>query len=253
MVIQKHIKEITPGGEQLVDLRCENCGEIIPANGINQDQRLARCQTCDSLFSIEEMAFEKRRRGFPIFLVPDGTDVLKLPDSLEISTSWLRASRKDKLKFDFIFTTFFSLVSFVAFFAGMLAGSWLFIIFCAFFVVASLILLYMFLGNLVNRTIIRVDEQFLSIRHSPLKFIAWREHKIVKTTVRQLFVREYNSNRTVNNVPQKTFGIYIQTADQKDIRILEDMNRETSLFLEQELEEYLGIPDKQVPGEIGKA
>lgn len=250
--MDKENTPITLAKEEQVDVYCAFCNEPINSSNINVKDSLAKCNACNSVFSLEEAAFEKRRRGYPIFFVPEGTEVLKLFSSLEITTSWLRSSKKDKFKFDFIFATIFSIVSSVAFFGGLLAGSALLSIFSSFFLVASLILLYLFLANLINKTVIRIEEETLSIQHKPLKFISWKNRRIPLKTIRQLFVKEYNSNRSVNNEPLKAYGLYILTGEDKEIKIIEDMNKETSLYIEQEIEEFLTIPDQRIRGELEK-
>ena len=237
---------------ELFEVECNQCGKKIESNNINIDTSLAKCEQCSSIFSIEETAFEKRRRGHPIFLVPDGTDMLKLITKMEISTSWLKSSKKDKIKFDFIMAFTFSFISTIAVTAGILGSSLFVILIASIFMVISVFLTYNFLANLINKTIIKIENKILSITHTPLKLFTQKQHNIPVDQIKQLYVKEYTTNRSVNDVPLKAFGIYLKQSRGEEIKLIDEMNRETSLYLEQEIEEFINIKDKAIEGEIEK-
>lgn len=251
--MEKEAKTIRLEKELHLEYFCEECGKLIDASQVNVASSVAKCENCNSLFSLEESAFEKRRRGNPIFLVPEGTEVLKLITSLEISTSWLRASKRDKLKFDFFMALIFGIVSPPALFMGLMAGSILFSIIGVIFVIAAIFLIYAFLANLVNKSYIKIEEEQLTITHRPLKLFTRMDQKIALDKIDQLFVKEYVTNRKVNNVPLKAFGLFLKLKNGKSIKIIDEMNKETSLYIEQEIEEFLGIHDKKMKGEIPRS
>lgn len=243
---------ITLTKEAELHVMCEKCNEPIPPTGFNISNSVAKCSNCGSIYSISESEFEKRRSGHPIFLVPDGTEVLKLITSLEIITSWLRASKKDKINFDFIFAAIFGTMSSLGLGVGIFTASLMISLIALVFVLASFVLLYIFIANLLNKTHIKISDKTLKISHKPLRFISWKEHNIPLDSIEQLFVKEYQTNRTVNNVPLKAFGLFLKKKDGKELKIMEDMNKETSLYIEQEIEEFLKISNKKMIGEINK-
>ena len=243
---------ITLTKEAEMQVMCAECNEPIPPSGLNISNSIAKCTNCGSIYSISESEFEKRRSGHPIFLVPDGTEVLRLITSLEITTSWLRASKRDKINFDFIFAAIFGIFSTLGLGVGIFTASLIISLIALVFVVASSVLLYVFIANFVNKTHINISEKFLKISHKPLRFISWKEHNIPLDSIEQLYVKEYQTNRTVNNVPLKAFGLFLKKKGGEELKIMEDMNKETSLYIEQEIEEFLDISNKKMIGEIDK-
>ena len=237
---------------ELFEVECNLCGKKIESNNVNIDTSLAKCEQCSSIFSIKETAFEERRRGHPIFLVPDGTEMLKLITKMEISTSWLKASKKDKIKFDFIMTFTFGFISTLALTAGFLGSSIFVVLMASFFMLISIFLTYNFLANLINKTIIKIENKVLSITHTPLKLLGQKQHNIPVDQIKQLYVKEYMTNRSVNDVRLKAYGIYLKHSNGEEIKLIDEMNRETSLYLEQEIEEFISIKDKAIEGEINK-
>ncbi len=236
----------------IFEVECIQCGGKIESDNVNIDTSLAKCKNCSSIFSIEETAFEKRRRGHPIFLVPDGTEILKLITKMEISTSWLKASKKDKIKFDFIMAFTFGFISTIMLTVGILDASLFVILISSIFMLISIFLTYNFLANLINRTIIKIENKTLKITHTPLKLFTQKQHNIPVDQIKQLYVKEHTTNRSVNNVPLKAFGIYLEQSNGEEIKLIDEMNRETSLYLEQEIEEFIKIKDKAIEGEIDK-
>jgi len=232
-------------------MACITCGEknYFNENEIN-DVLNTNCDNFKGIFSTEDTEFEKRRMGHPIYLVPDGTDVLKLITSFEISTSWFRAAKKDKIKFDFIFASSFGIISTLGLIAGIYSLSLFVVMFSLFFFIGAILLNYIFLANLINKTYITITENELQIRHKPLKFLSWKQHNIQIDEIKQLYIKEYETNRTVNNKPLLAYGLYLKKNKGDELRILEDMNRETSRYIEQEIEEFLHITDVSVSGEI---
>ena len=243
---------ITLTKEAELQVMCEKCNEPIPPTGFNISNSVAKCSNCGSIYSISESEFEKRRSGHPIFLVPDGTEVLKLITSLEIITSWLRASKRDKIKFDFIFAAIFGIFSSMGLGVGIFSASFIISLIALVFVLASFVLLYIFIADLVNKTHIKISDKTLTISHKPLRFMNWKRHNISLDSIEQLYVKEYQTNRTVNNVVLKAFGLYLKKKDGKELKIMEDMNKDTSLYIEQEIEEFLEISNKKMLGEIDK-
>lgn len=250
--MEKETKTITLHKDLQLEYYCEECNKIIDPTEVNIKNSMAKCKDCNSLFSLEEEEFEKRRRGHPIFLVPEGTEVLKLITNLEISSSWLRATKKDRLKFDFIMATAFGLISPGALILGLMSKSILLSFVGVVFVIAALLMAYVVLANILNKTYVIIEEDYLTISHKPLKIFTVKNHKIAIDNIDQLFVAEYATNRSVNKVALKAFGLFIKLKNGKKIKIIDEMNKETSLYIEQEIEEFLEIKDTKMKREISR-
>ncbi|WP_020534570.1 hypothetical protein [Lewinella cohaerens] len=98
----------------------------------------------------------------------------------------------------------------------------------------------------VNKTLIRADQRTLSVKHTPLPWP--RGNKEIKVRdLQQLFVREKTGNKG-----HKYHVLSAQLMDGKSVTLLPNVSStpEELLHLERSIEDYLGIPDQPVIGEI---
>jgi len=109
----------------------------------------------------------------------------------------------------------------------------------------GIILTYITLAGFVNRTVISFDRQNLTVRHRPLPW--WGNRTIPMREIDQIFTRK--SNVKVNNAP--TYDLcYIQSGAKKPKKLLSGLDSpDTARFIEQQVENWLNITDRPVPGE----
>lgn len=114
-------------------------------------------------------------------------------------------------------------------------------------VAAGIGITYYTLTGYVNKTVIDVDVNFLTIKHGPLPMGS--NKKISSRALRQLYCtrREYFSP-LLNDYA--TCDVHAITDDPKNIKLLDDLSREQALFIEREVEKFLNIEDRRVKGEI---
>ncbi len=110
-------------------------------------------------------------------------------------------------------------------------------------------LTYFTLAGYVNKTFVRVNYEKISVRHKPLPYLG---HKTVQTRdVKQLYSKEKISRSSKNT--SVTYEVHALTHGGKSIKLVPYMeSSEQALFVEQEIERYLGIKDKPVRGEINR-
>lgn len=99
----------------------------------------------------------------------------------------------------------------------------------------------------VNRTHVVFNPQRITIRHKPLPWLGNRE--INAQNLKQLYskVTYANNGRSVH------YSVHALTKDGRNVEILGGLdNGEQALYIEQEIENYLGIKDAPVRGEIGR-
>jgi len=88
-----------------ITISCDNCGNDIPAQNFNINSSLAKCDSCDTLFTLKDDSFFNNDRvGRPEMIMPEGTDVLTLHDSLDIRLDWLKSNPRSSLGFLTFFT-----------------------------------------------------------------------------------------------------------------------------------------------------
>jgi len=88
-----------------LDLTCPSCNNQIDPNNVNINSTLAKCNHCDSILFLEdEEFFGRKARNRPEMMIPEGTEVLHLPSSLDIRTKWSRGRSKGGSLFLVFFT-----------------------------------------------------------------------------------------------------------------------------------------------------
>jgi len=110
-------------------------------------------------------------------------------------------------------------------------------------------LAYYVLSMFVNKTDIYVTDKDITISSTPLKNPFTKDEVIPTKNIKQLYVTRYVSS-TTNGVPNYAYALYAITNSNKRVPLIKGMNKETQLYLEQEIENFLDIEDERVRGEI---
>ena len=109
-------------------------------------------------------------------------------------------------------------------------------------------LIYYVVAGWLNRTHIFVSRGKIAVRHRPIPWLGNKELKA--SNVRQLYVKEkfLRSRRG----PYVTYQVHALTRTRRNIKLVSGLETsEQALYIEQEIEKYLGIEDIPVEGEIG--
>lgn len=233
-----------------LDLTCTVCAnEIDPAN-VNINNTLAKCNHCGSLhFLDDEEFFGRRKRNRPEMMIPAGTEVLHLPSSLDIRTNWSRNKSKGGMWFLVLFTIMWNMAIWPFAMSNILSGAIISVLPMALHLAAGLGMAYYVLSMFINKTDIYVTDQDITISSSPLKNPFTRDEVIPAKKIKQLYVTRYVSS-TTNGVANYAYALYAISKSNKRIPLIKGMNKETQLYLEQEIENFLEIEDEKVRGEI---
>jgi hypothetical protein len=107
-------------------------------------------------------------------------------------------------------------------------------------------LAYYTLAGYLNKTVIEVGFDSLTIKHGPL--LTWGNRKISPRELKQLYVKEDGYSR---GGQVTSYAVHAIMSDQKNIKLLEGLDTsEQALFIEQEIEKFVRIEDRPVKGEI---
>ena len=234
-----------------LSLLCESCGTAIEGDNININSSLAKCGNCNTVFAIREDHFFKEERvGRPEMIMPEGTDVLELSDSLDIRLDWLKSHPRGTLGFLTIFAVFWNVILAIIAGGAIFAGAFESIAFMSVHLLVGLGLIYYLATVYLNYTDIIVTDSYIEIDHRPVKNPFIRKKRIRSEEIDQLFVSKYVAS-TTNNVPNYAYALYaILKTNRRKVQLVKGMNRETQLYLEQEIERYLHIKDRHVQGSI---
>ncbi len=244
----KYRQKIQLGKSDRLDLVCDACGAQIDGANININSSLAKCGSCNTVFAInDDHFFHHDRKGRPEMIMPEGTDVLELNDSLDIRLNWLKAHPQGALGFLTFFAIFWN-----GFLAFMVMSTSIGVSFLSIHLLVGLGLIYYLATIYLNYTDVIVNESYIEIDHRPIKNPFVRSKRIESDDIDQLYVTKYVSSRTNGN-PNYAYGLYaILKTNGKKINLVKGMNKETQLYLEQEIERYLKIKDRPVSNAISE-
>jgi hypothetical protein len=224
---------------------CPNCHHPAQANDINIQDKLAKCSSCHEVFSFQHtlqsllnqtQQIEKKKLGrqkdIDIFEFKGelSISIINFTDSLALITLILS-----------VITGFGIIVS--ATDHGMSAAMP--------FIISTILLViftvYRFIGYKNNKTYIDIDDQYLYIRNRPKNF---QKDKIYnRSNIQQIYQKVYGGHPD-SSPYYHVWMIYDGTEGEEHIKITPYLrSRSRALYLEQELENYLGITDESVPEE----
>ncbi len=235
--------------DPFIHIHCKNCDEPIPTENINLNKTLAKCDHCNALFSFDDEIFFENRRGRPEFIMPEGTEVLELLSSLEIELSWFKSMKRSNIAFEVFFTVFWNFIVLTMLVAMLFAGGGIGILFLSVHLIVGLSLAYRLFSKFFNKTLIKISNRKINIEHAPFKLFMPKDTEIHSDDIAQLYVSEYFTGSSQNGKKLTSYGLYVILKSGKKIRIIKNCNKETALYLEQEIERYLKIEDKPVSGE----
>ncbi len=228
-------------------LNCPYCGSQISVEHINLDRLIAKCAGCNAVFSFEGTIDapgiqQPKRLDVPM---PNGIAVANNGYDLTIIRRWF------SLKY--IFLTFFCLIwdGFLLFWYSMALsqGVWIMALFATGHAAIGVFLTYTVIAGYFNRTTINVSRVALAVSHGPLP---WPGRKQLDSAgIRQMYCKE-QIHRGKNST-NYTYEVHVALNTGKDEKLVTGLeNSEQALYLEQEIERFLGIKDQPVRGEFGR-
>jgi hypothetical protein len=111
-------------------------------------------------------------------------------------------------------------------------------------VAAGLAILYIAIAFLANSTTVAIASGQISVRHAP---VPWPGNRTLHTTeVRQLFCCERRGRKG-----SRSYDVMARLTSDREVSLLAGLSTEREArFLEQRIEERLGLPDTPVAGEL---
>lgn len=245
---------------QLADIGCKNCGRPIPARDLDMRHALAKCLACGSAFSFAHWLPTSERTDAvaarPKVEMPRGFDVEDDFGDFVIRRRWFHPA---------LFFLLFFCVAWDSFLIGwyVIAGSVLgelfdggpgaifglfFLIFPLGHVAVGVGLTYTVAAGFLNTTTIRIADGRLSVRHAPLPW--GKEESFPVADIDQLFCTSWTPVRRRHNASNFNYSVQAVRTDGVKFKVLGAINDlDHALFIEQSLEDHLGLVDRRVAGE----
>jgi hypothetical protein len=225
---------------------CPRCGSQILAEDANLDTLVARCRQCQEVFNFADQV-GARPAAKPVYRAPrpGGVAMEDLVDRRRLSWAWFR--------WPVLFMVLFCVVwdSFLVFWYSIALGGnapWIMSVFPLLHVAVGVGITYLTLAMLFNRTRVEVGTDGLSVRHGP---VPWAGNVTLDPgEIRQLYC-DQTQNRNRRGYPNTTFNVNAVLTDDRRVKLLGGLDdRGLALFVEQQVEEWLGLPNEHVPGEL---
>lgn len=249
-----------------MEINCTTCGVRIPAEDMNLERMVAKCRICNTVFGVaDQLATEPapvhRRRpfvGLPerMKIVVDEREVRDAdayrtkPEErgdLVITRRWFEPAKHLPGILFCVFWDGFLANWYRMLWSGSTSPGIGFYVFPLIHVTVGLGLTYAVIAGLCNTTQVGIRGGDFFVRHGP---IPWRGNRTVPAqSITQLFVEEKVSRSNDSETRKYDLSAILDGGER--MALVAGLPKvEQALFLEQALEERLGIVDVAVAGEI---
>ncbi|MBN1498566.1 MAG: hypothetical protein JW982_00285 [Spirochaetes bacterium] len=242
------IREITEKILSLAKITCPNCNTGITLDNYSKEEKMFKCPNCSSIFA----AGSTLQRNTGTSFAPRSE--IAMPGKISISHSegyYIITRKWFGLKFIVLlfFTLFWDGFMIVWHFISISTGQYVMSAFGLIHTAAGLFITYLTVTGLINKTDIKIGRGKIIIRHRPLWWPGSREYSAAMFD--QFFSTEKISHS--KNGTTYTYELKGRTYDGSVIKIVGGLeNSNQALFLEQKMENFLGITDSPVSGEISR-
>ncbi|MBN1427015.1 MAG: hypothetical protein JXB07_01440 [Anaerolineae bacterium] len=228
-----------------MQVKCKHCGQDIPAEDINLERLMAKCRSCNAVFSIEDQVDGEAASGFTRQEVPKpkGFKVEDEMGTLKIIRPWFGLVT--------IPLTFFCLFwnGFMAFWFGTAITQriWIMAAFGILHAIIGLVMAYTTIASYLNRTVVKVRFEGVEVKNGPLP--SFGNKRLETIAIKQLYTKEIISRgRSSYGYSYEVHAVTTDDRNEVVVGGLEDSAQ--ALYIEQEIERALGIKDRPVRGEL---
>lgn len=233
----------------VIHVECRSCGTSVPAADINIEKLVAKCSRCHAVFGIHLDGSASAPRGGVKIAPPKNVTVENQGGEFVILRRWRGWGA---VIFLTIFAMIWNGICWPFFVAMLMEGPWFIAAFLSIFCLVGLAVAYSTLAMLLNSTEIRVGSRDLAVKHGPVPVPGGVE--VQSGDIEQLWVEQSISHSRSNNGHVNTHVTYSVLLRKKDgtreVLLKSAGSSEFALFVEQEIEEHLGIENRPVRGEF---
>jgi len=232
---------------RLTELKCRNCGAPLTVDDVVERLSMARCNHCKAVFALEAQGpIETGQPALrPSVSMPAGIRVEHIGSALQISRSWLHVSAFFLLFFC-IFWNGFMLVWHVI---SLSMGAWFMSAFGLLHTAVGLGVIYLTVATFLNTTHIRVGNGMIEVKTEPVPW--WGNKWLSADDLAQFYCRE-TAKRGKHGTHYTYDVMAIRKDNARETLVQGLLNSDQALYIEQEIERFLGIKDQPVHGELGR-
>lgn len=230
-----------------MNVTCALCKKEIEAENIDLEKEIAKCTECNNIFDcgsqLKSTSESYRRDDIEL---PKSIVLQKDGNHLKIEYRWLSS----QLIYLAPFCIGWDITPILWYRAGIIPTSNpLAVAYLVIHFVLALILTYYCLAGFINKTKLNVTSDTLRVADTPLGF--FKNSTIMLSELDQLFSRE--KIHRGKKLFWSSFEVHAILKRGKVVRLVSGLNKsEQALYIEQVVEDYLGIQDRLVDGEISR-
>ena len=232
-------------------IHCPDCGAEIPAADVNVQTGLAKCAACGSVFDLSQ-----RLRAESFSQTADSElELVPRPPRMRVDEF---GGRDFSIRWRWFTPMYFGLLffciawdSFLIFWYAMALRMkhvpWLMVVFPIAHLAVGIGMTYAVLAGFLNSTTIWTGGGELFVRHGP---VSWGgNQRLYIGDIAQLFC-ERQLNRNNNTRTSESFAVQVVMKDGRRVKLASCNSGGEARFLEQTIEQRLGIPNVRVAGEL---
>jgi hypothetical protein len=224
---------------------CPSCRVPVAAEDVALDTGLAKCRTCNNVFRFDdhpELATPPARPRTPVER-PKSVAVWDDNGGLTVQYPWFSPKYVFMALFCLVWNGFLVLWYLMAF----ASGDTMMLLFPLIHVAAGIAVTYITVAGFVNTTTLRIDPWRLRVAHHPLPWAGALDLEV--GDVKQLYCDEKITRG--KNGPTYTYNLNALLRNGSRRKVVSGLDSpELPLFLEQHAEEWMGIQDERVTGEL---
>lgn len=240
------LKDLKSQLPQVLKVNCPTCNTPVSADNLNIQNNIAKCSSCDVIFSFAEQVGQLTHQHHGIaqeVLRPEGVELNYFQDELDISVEQPWSTLETILVSFFPFLvviitsivvekippTDFARIAMITFWITSIIG------YIAYFFIRKRHKIY-----------IHIDDQNLNIERRPRKFIKDKQYDI--QDIDQVYIKNVTTSNGTKGIA--VFMIVNAPSGQQHVELIKSVNsRSKAKYIEQEIERKLGIQDRRVPDE----
>ena len=220
---------------------CPSCSENVLATNLNINDKIAKCDDCNVVFSFQETIknlLTGKEEVKQKIIRPEGIDLFYFQDELDITIQQPYSILEGVVGgIGIPLALLFMVLAFLK--PGLFP-----IIIAAFFSLISAYPIYSWINHSKQKIYISINDQFLNIEWRPKK--GNKDKSYDRYDIDQFYVSR-NPNTGYFEIRMVLNGL----EGQKHVGLFPVMNLTKAKYLEQEIERHLGITNKKVLEEIG--
>lgn len=231
-------------------VKCDKCREEVASSNIDLNRNIAKCDKCGEIFNCADQLDDIASYGLSTHSrseipLPQNVKIEHTLGGLLITRRWMEPALFGLL----LFCIFWDGFMITWYTIAIVQKEWGMAAFGTLHALVGIGLTYGLVCGFVNRTEIHVTQGKLQIDHLPLPLPMFKTREVVTSQIAQLYTkRNISRGDDTTNI---SYALRMKTTDGKDVKLIEHLSEQDhGLYIEQQIERYLGISDTPVGGEV---